>query len=161
MSFHVGPLLNCHFLRSFAISSSVSLLTEKGEISAGDIFFQLCFCGWFFSELFLRFLRVPFAITFSVQFIAFVYPCYLLYFSQRLCKFSMFFELSQINKWCCTKYVCNPFRSCSGSNDVPKWFSAYYLCASWICPTGMSLNLILISFSANYRSRIVIGNSVN
>lgn len=29
------------------------------------------------------------------------------------------------------------YRSCSGSHDVSKWFSASNLCASWICVTGV------------------------
>lgn len=70
----------------------------------------------------------------------------ILYIFHRDFAASMFFQLSQIIKWCCTEYFCNPLRSCSGSNDVPKWFSAYYLCASWICPTGMSLHLLLNLF---------------
>lgn len=69
-------------------------------------------------------------------------------------QFSMFFKLSRIIKWCCTECFCNPFRSCSGSNDVPKWFSAYYLCASWICSTGMSLHLILILFPLMQTRRV-------
>lgn len=79
ISFDLSSVEFCHML-NFDISSSVSLLTEMGEIFAGDFFFLLV-SG--FLQLFFRFQRVPFAMILSVQFIAFVYPCYLVYFSQR------------------------------------------------------------------------------
>lgn len=35
--------------------------------------------------------------------------------------------------WSCSFRL---YRSCSGSHDVSKWFSASNICASWICVTG-------------------------
>lgn len=40
--------------------------------------------------------------------------------------------------------ICCLFRSCSGSNDVPKWFCASYLCASRICSTGLFCYFFLL-----------------